>query len=62
MEFTLKLDKIRSFLIGRKQKVLVEGKASVPKPVLSGPQETPLDPLFSNHRLILIIYFFKDDE
>ena len=38
---------IRSFLIGRTQKVLVEGKASNPKPVISGvPQGTVLGPLF----------------
>ena len=45
------LNWIRSFLIGRKQKVLVEGKASVPKPVLSGvPQGTVvLGPLFFSY-------------
>ena len=37
----------RSFLIGRSQKVLVDGKASSPTPVLSGvPQGTVLGPLF----------------
>ena len=38
---------IRSFLIGRTQKVLVDGKTSTPKPVASGvPQGTVLGPLF----------------
>ena len=37
----------KSFLVGRSQKVLVEGKALDPKPVLSGvPQGTVLGPLF----------------
>jgi hypothetical protein len=38
---------IRSFLIGRTQKVLVDGAASSPTPVMSGvPQGTVLGPLF----------------
>ena len=38
---------VRSFLIGRKQKVLVDGAASSPTPVMSGvPQGTVLGPLF----------------
>ena len=37
----------KSFLLGRTQRVLVEGKASAPRPVLSGvPQGTVLGPLF----------------
>ena len=37
----------RSFLLGRKQKVLVDGKASSPTSVMSGvPQGTVLGPLF----------------
>ena len=41
------LEWIRSFLIGRSQKVIVDGMASNPKPVLSGvPQGTVLGPLF----------------
>ena len=37
----------KSFLVGRSQKVLVDGMASNPKPVLSGvPQGTVLGPLF----------------
>ena len=41
------LNWIRSFLIGRTQKVLVNGMASSPTPVLSGvPQGTVLGPLF----------------
>ena len=41
------LNWIRSFLIGREQRVLVDGKESDSKPVLSGvPQGTVLGPLF----------------
>ena len=37
----------KSFLVGRSQKVLVDGMASNPKPGLSGvPQGTVLGPLF----------------
>ena len=41
------LDWVRSFLIGRNQRVLVEGASSTPTKVLSGvPQGTVLGPLF----------------